>query len=78
MKNLILNLKSIIINEFGISEPISNSDSLDNMGLDSIALIEYQYEISKKLNIEESEIKINKNESLTDLTTRLNLIIEEK
>lgn len=64
MKN---EIKNIFINEFGISETDLNSNkTLSDMGVDSIVIIEIQFELESQFNIKIPDGDISSTFTLSD------------
>ncbi|HGY2281766.1 TPA: acyl carrier protein [Citrobacter braakii] len=65
-------LRSLLTDVFGISEnDIRNDRSLENMGLDSICIVEFQIEIERACNIDEGRLALVNTDTLQSIMERV-------
>jgi acyl carrier protein len=65
-------LTSILYNDLGITAEKNDLDiSFIDLGLDSIALLEFQFVVAKHYSIDENELNLKGDESLLILEKRL-------
>jgi acyl carrier protein len=78
-KNMTKEIMKILVNKFGIGEScFTVNDAFYSIGMDSIALIELQYEVTKKLGLGQSDLKIYEDDSVGSLLNKINFLIKEK
>ena len=65
-------LKNLLTNVFGVSESdIQDNISLENMGLDSICIVEIQIEIERAFNIDEGRLALVNSDTLQKIMERV-------
>lgn len=65
-------LKDLLKNVFGVSESdIQDNISLENMGLDSICIVEFQIEIERAFNIDEGRLALVNSDTLQKIMERV-------
>lgn len=65
------NLKKILNDIFGISiEDINNESSLEDMGLDSISIVEFQVEIERSLHLNEGKLALTSDDTLLTIMNK--------
>ncbi|MBF4176486.1 MULTISPECIES: acyl carrier protein [Enterobacteriaceae] len=65
-------LKDLLTNVFGVSESdIQDNISLENMGLDSICIVEFQIEIERAFNIDEGRLALVNSDTLQKIMERV-------
>ena len=65
-------LKDLLTNVFGVSESdVQNDRPLENMGLDSICIVEFQIEIERTFNIDEGQLALVNNDTLQTIMERV-------
>ncbi|HAT1685348.1 TPA: acyl carrier protein [Klebsiella oxytoca] len=65
-------LKNLLTDVFGVSESdIKDDISLENMGLDSICIVEFQIEIERAFNIDEGQLILINNDTLQTIMERI-------
>ncbi|HGY5042191.1 TPA: acyl carrier protein [Klebsiella oxytoca] len=65
-------LKNLLTNVFGVSESdIQDNISLENMGLDSICIVEFQIEIERAFNIDEGRLALVNSDTLQKIMERV-------
>ncbi|KAA0558704.1 acyl carrier protein [Citrobacter braakii] len=65
-------LKNLLTNVFGVSESdIQDNISLENMGLDSICIVEFQIEIERTFNIDEGRLALVNSDTLQKIMERV-------
>lgn len=72
MQNIEEKIKSILIDEFGIDEDqFEENSTFTEIGMDSMAIIELEYEIAKRLEIDERKISIQLDDSVSSVSNKL-------
>ncbi len=72
MKNIEEKIKSILIDEFGIDEDqIEENSTFTEVGMDSMAIIELEYEIAKRLETDERKVSIQLDDSVSSVSNKL-------
>lgn len=65
-------LKDLLTNVFGVSESdVEDNRSLENMGLDSICIVEFQIEIERTFNIDEGRLALVNSDTLQTIMERV-------
>ncbi|HBT0545683.1 TPA: acyl carrier protein [Klebsiella quasipneumoniae] len=65
-------LKDLLTNIFGVSESdVQDNRSLENMGLDSICIVEFQIEIERTFNIDEGRLALVNSDTLQTIMERV-------
>lgn len=65
-------LKRLLTDVFGISEDdIQNDRTLENMGLDSICIVEFQIEVERAFNIDEGRLSMVNTDTLQSIMGRV-------
>ncbi|EIY5372605.1 acyl carrier protein [Klebsiella variicola] len=65
-------LKDLLTNVFGVSESdVQDNRSLENMGLDSICIVEFQIEIERTFNIDEGRLALVNSDTLQTIMERV-------
>lgn len=65
-------LKSLLTDVFGISEDnIQNDRTLENMGLDSICIVEFQIEVERAFKIDEGRLAMVNTDTLQSIMGRV-------
>jgi acyl carrier protein len=79
MRNVEKELMEILINKFGMEEShITLDESFSNIGMDSIAIIEFQYEIMRKFGLDQGDLSVYPDDSICLLQNKIYPFIEEK
>lgn len=65
-------LKALLTDVFGLNESdIDNERTLENMGLDSICIVEFQVEIERAFNIIEGRLGLVNDDTLNTIMERV-------
>lgn len=65
-------LRNLLTDIFGISEDeIQNDRSLEDMGLDSICIVEFQIEIERAFNIDEGRLSLVNTDTFHSIIVRV-------
>ncbi|MEG2263016.1 MAG: acyl carrier protein [Acinetobacter sp.] len=65
-------LRSLLTDVFGVSEKDLQDDrTLDDMGLDSISIVEFQIEIERTFNIESGQLALVNKDTLQSIMVRI-------
>ncbi|ENM5738724.1 acyl carrier protein [Vibrio mimicus] len=65
-------LEDLLTNVFGVSESdIQDNISLENMGLDSICIVEFQIEVERAFNIDEGRLALVNSDTLQKIMERV-------
>jgi acyl carrier protein len=65
-------LKDLLTDVFGVSESdVQDNRSLENMGLDSICIVEFQIEIERTFNIDEGRLALVNSDTLQTIMERV-------
>lgn len=65
-------LRSLLTDVFGVSEKDLQDDrTLDDMGLDSISIVEFQIEIERTFNIESGQLALVNKDTLQSIMERI-------
>ena len=79
MKNIEKEIMKILVNKFGIDEgAITENDSLHNIGMDSIAITELEYTITKEFGLKREDLNIEKEDSVSLLRSKISPFMEVK
>lgn len=79
MRNIEKEIIEILVNKFGIEEShVTVDETFSNIGMDSIAITEFRYEITKKLGLAQGDLNVYPDDSVGLLQNKIYPFIEDK